>query len=421
MRKEKLLSKKAVVIFAGITAALIAAAVFYNTTRTHREPNTSSVVQQEFSRPISADTFQVNPTQWKSLQIASVKSLAFRTALTTDGNIATNDNQTVNIFSPYSGRVVRVVAKLGDTVKKGDALATVEASEFVQGQSDLVAAVAIANTATTQLELAKKTERRQHELLLAEAGAEKDWMQSVSDLTAAQNSVRSAETAVGAARNRLHILGQTDADLVALETPANVQNVRAESAVRSPIGGTLVQRQVGVGQYIQSAASGASTPLFVISDLASVWLIANVRESDVAAVKVGQMVEVTVPAYEGRVFKAKITWVSPLVDAITRRVPVRAEIDNRDLALKPLMLANFSILTGASTDEVGIPQASVVYEGSTAHVFIAKDDRTIQSRVVKLGQHNGEYVEVRSGITAGEKIVTGGALFIDRAVRGSNE
>ena len=364
-------------------------------------------------------TFRPTKLQWDNLTTMIVNAAPFRTALITDGSIATNDNLTVNVFSPYSGRVEKVVGQLGDIVKKGDPLIAVEATEFVQGQNDLIAASSTLNTTTTQFHLAQKTETRQHELLLAKAGAQKDWMQSQSDLTAAQNAVRTAEIGLSAVRNRLRILGKSDDEVTVLEREPNAQRLGAAAIVKAPIGGTIVLRQVGPGQYIQSASGGAASPFFAIADLSSVWLIANLREADVASVRVGQAVEVHVPAFPSRTFAARLSWVSPVVDPLTHRVPVRAEIDNHDRALKPAMLANFMIVTGIATNSVGVPQSAVVYEGTTAHVFIACDDGTIDARTIEVGKQNENLIEVISGLKAGEKIIISGALFIDRAVKGN--
>ena len=365
--------------------------------------------------------FKPTDAQWQGLTLTTVGAAPFRSVLSTDGNIATNDNLMVNVFSPYSGRVANVVARLGDTVKKGDVLMTVDAAEFVQGQNDLITAAGAFNTASTQLRLAQKTENRQHELFLAKAGAEKDWLQSQSDLTAAQNTLRSADIALSAVRNRLRILGKTDAEISALEHTPDSQKLGATATVKAPIGGVVVQRQVGVGQYIQSASAGASSPLFGIADLSSVWLIANLREADAAAVKTGETVEVTVPAYPGRVFEAKVTWVSPLVDPVSHRIPVRAEINNRDRALKPQMLASFKVITGEAANLIAVPQSAVVYEGSTAHVFVARADHSIVAREVTIDRQNDDKVGLSAGLSAGEKIVASGALFIDRAVKSAAE
>lgn len=418
-------NKKLIIALAAIATALavllIITVKFFSgpgkPAATATQPN-SNALANTVPKP---GTFKPTDAQWEALTLTTVGASPFRSELSTDGNIATNDNLMVNVFSPYSGRVANVVARLGDSVKKGDALMTVDAAEFVQGQNDLITAAGAFNTASTQLRLAQKTENRQHELFLAKAGAEKDWLQSQSDLTAAQNTVRSAEIALSAVRNRLRILGKTNAEISALEHTPDSQKLGATATVKAPIGGVVVQRQVGVGQYIQSASGGASTPLFGIADLSSVWLIANLRESDAAVVKVGQTVEVKVPAYPGKVFEAKVTWVSPLVDPVSHRIPVRAEINNRDRALKPQMLASFKVITGEAANLIAIPQSAVVFEGSSAHVFVAKPDHSIAAREVTIDRQNDDKVGISAGLSPGEKIVASGALFIDRAVKSAAE
>jgi len=192
-----------------------------------------------------------------------------------------------------------------------------------------------------------------------------------------------------------------------------------EAIVRAPIAGTVTSRQVGLGQYITSAANGAPNPVFSIGDLSKVWLVANVREVDAPLMKVGCAVEVRVPAFPDRAFAARLTWVAAAVDPATHRLPVRAEIDNRDGALKPMMFATFSIATGEASSGLGIPKSAVVYEGDEARVFVAAEGRMLQSRAVKLGRESADMVEVVSGLAAGEQVVTAGAVFVDRATTGS--
>lgn len=363
------------------------------------------------------NTFRPTKAQLASLNVEPVRMMSFRSTLETDGNIAYNDETITPVFSPYSGRVTRLVAKLGDVVRKGAPLMAVQASEFVQGQNDLVAGVAGLGTARAQHSLAEANEKRQHELYVAQAGALKDWLQSQSDLLAAQNNLRAANATLAAARNRLRILGRSNHEIAAIEaSPAEVRS-EAESVVVAPIGGTVTQRQVGLGQYITSAANGAPSPVYAIGDLSTVWLMANVREPDAARLKIGQPVEVRVLAYPGRVFKAKVVWIAPSIDPVTRRLPVRAEVDNRDGALKPQMFATFSILTGDESTAPGVPQGAVVYEGADAHVFVVREDGTIAAREVRVGRSRDGMLEVASGLAGGEKVVVSGTLFIDRAIQ----
>ncbi|MBV9858516.1 MAG: efflux RND transporter periplasmic adaptor subunit [Alphaproteobacteria bacterium] len=361
--------------------------------------------------------FRPTEAQWKGLTIAPVQLMMFRSERVTDGNIAIDDDLNTPVFSPYSGRVTKLIAKLGDSVERGAPLFAVEASEFVQAQNDLISALAALRTARSQLSQAQVNEKRAHELFLANGGALKDWQQSQTDLTTAQNNVRSAETALAAVRNRLKILGKTDKEIAALEAQPT-QQLDPNTVVVAPITGTVTQRQVGLGQFIQSVSSGASNPVYTIGDLSTVWLIANVREPDAPAMRVGAPVEVRVAAFPDRVFKAKISWVGSAIDPNTHRLPVRADVENLDGALKPMMFATFTIITGESSISPAVPQRAIVYEGSSTRVWLARDDRTIVSRSIRIGRVADDEVEVLEGLAAGDRVVTTGALFIDRAASG---
>jgi cobalt-zinc-cadmium efflux system membrane fusion protein len=376
-----------------------------------------AIAKEEVNPPDPPDRFRPTKTQWTNLKVEPVRMMSFRNTLETDGNIAYNEEAITPVFSPYSGRVTRLVAKLGDVVRKGAPLMAVESSEFVQGQNDLVGAVAALGTARAQLALADANEKRQHELYAAQAGSLKDWLQSQSDLLAAQNGLRTANAALTAARNRLRILGRPDPEIAAIETSQAELRGAIDTVVSAPIGGTVTQRQVGLGQYITSAANGASSPVYAIGDLSTVWLVANVREPDAAQLKIGQPVEVRVLAYPDRVFKAKLVWIASAIDPVTRRLPVRAEVDNRDGALKPQMFATFSIVTGNESTAPGVPQSAVVYEGADAHVFIAREDGTIAASQVRVGRSRDGMLEVVSGLAGGEKVIVSGTLFIDRAIQ----
>ena len=356
--------------------------------------------------------FHPSDTQWGSLKLTLVRQVAFRDERATDGKIALNEDTTTPVFSPYSGRVSRLIAKPGEHVEAGAPLFAIEASEFVQGQNDLVTAVAGVEKAKSRLQLAQTVEKRQKELLAIRGGALKDLEQAQSDLIGAQGDMRAAEIALAAVRNRLRILGRSDEEIEKLE---KVDRIGAESMVAAPIAGTVIQRKVGLGQYINT---GASDPVFTVGDLSAVWLIANVRESDAPKMKVGAAVEVMVLAFPGRVFNAKLAYVAPALDPNTRRLPVRAEIENPGRELLPEMFASFRIVSGDDRLMPAVPVDAIVYEGANARVWIARpDSETVVSRDITVGDTINGLVEVRKGLAVGETVVTSGTLFIDRAAR----
>src|SRR5258708_15521348 len=207
------------------------------------------------SVPSPPGTFRATPQQLKTLTVEVVQTHDCASQELTEGKIGGNGDRAAPVFSPYSGRVARVIAGLGDTVKSGAPLATLEASEYVQAQNDLKSAAAA-------VKLARINETRKHALYDAKGGSLQDWQSAQADLT-------NAEAALSAVRNRLRILGKSDAEITELER-AEIMNPVA--TLTSPIAGVVVDRQVGPGQYLQA---GSGPPGFTIADPTTVCLRAN--------------------------------------------------------------------------------------------------------------------------------------------------
>jgi cobalt-zinc-cadmium efflux system membrane fusion protein len=375
----------------------------------------SKPAQEAAAPATSPDSFKPTAAQWAGFKMADVRLVGFAATQTTDGKIALDDDRNTQVFSPYSGRVTKVFAKVGDVVKAGDPLLNVQASEFVQGFNDLLTAVGAFRASKAQFTLASATEKRQHELYLAQGGALKDWQQSQSDLATAQGNLSSAEVAVGAVRNRLRILGKSDAEINDMIATSDATRFSPEATVTAPIAGTVTMRQVGIGQNIVTQASGGAAPVFTIGDLSTVWLVANAREADSPQIHVGDPVQVQVLAFPGRTFDARISYVAAGIDPTTHRLPIHADVANPDGALKPEMFATFRIVTSAAMQAPAIPQEAIVNDPDGAHVWLVGPDKTLSIRKVRLGRSDGDLVEVLDGLKAGDQVVTSGSLFIDRA------
>jgi cobalt-zinc-cadmium efflux system membrane fusion protein len=334
----------------------------------------------------------------------------------TEGKIAVNDDSSTPIFSPYAGRVIKLLARPGEYVKRGQPLFVLEATDTVQGLNDFIAALSATNTARSKLNLAQIVEKRANDLYAGKAVPLKDWQQAQADLAAAQNDMRSSETALEAARNRLRILGRTEEEIAAFQEK---RQIKPDTPIYSPIDGTVVQRKIGPGQYI---SSGATDPAFVIGDLSTVWLTAFVRETDASNVSVGQDIAFTVLAAPSRTFRARLNYVASAFDPASRRLLVRATVENSDGVLKPEMFANVTLFSNGDPSEVytpAVPRSAVIYEGHAARLWIAHDDHSIELRQIKIGLSNEKMMQVLSGVRAGEKVVTKGTLFIDRTASGS--
>ena len=227
-----------------------------------------------------AGTFAPTAAQWATLTVEPVTSQVFRSEHVTEGKIAVDEDHATPVFSPYSGRVTRLLAKPGDTVTRNQLLFTIEATDMVQAQNDFIAGIGARNKANSQLAFAEIDAKRYLTLGKNLAVATREVQQAQTALVAAQNDKRAAETALEAARNRLRILGKTDEEIDAFERTGNIS---PETPIYAPIGGTVVQRKIGPGQYVSSGVG--SDAIYIIGDLSSVWLVAYVRETAASKVR----------------------------------------------------------------------------------------------------------------------------------------
>lgn len=288
------------------------------------------------------------------LQIQTVGHRVFHTDIVTEGYVAPNGG--------FALSGARISAAHGLPVLTG------QSSDMLQAESDLA-------TASAQFRAADANEKRQHALFESDGAAQKDWQQAQVDLA-------TASAALASARSRLRILGKSDSGVAAI------------------------------------AEGGQNPAVFSVGDLSTVWLVANVRESDAALVHLGDEADVRVPAYPGEIFHASIAYVSSVIDPSTHRLVIGAQIHNVNDRLKPNMAASFSIQAGQASDLPAVPQSAVVYEGDAARVWVAGQGGDLSLRRVTIGRSSGGYSEVTSGLAVGEQIVTAGALFIDRAGQG---
>lgn len=399
------------VIASVVILGLAAAGAYYGSLFSGAKPKSPSEVSSQSRKNVQ--NFTPTASEWATLTIEPVKARAFRAEYVTEGKVAVDEDRSTPVFSPYAGRVTKLLAKPGETLKQGQPLFTIEAADTVQAQNDFIAAMTSQNKAKSALELADIQFKRAKDLYEGRAIPLKDYQQAEATQVQAQNDMRSAVTALEAANNKLRILGFTDETIKAFRDKGAIN---PEVTIYSPIAGTVVQRKIGPGQYV---SAGASDPVFVIGDLSTVWLTAFVRESDAAAVCIGQDISVNVLALPGRPLAAKINYVASAIDPNTRRLLVRATIDNREGLLKPEMFANVTIYSAGDRAAPAVPKQALIYEGDQVRIWVARDDKSVELRQIKIGLINGNLVEVTSNLKPDEQVVVKGSLFIDRAASGS--
>ncbi|CAL78458.1 putative heavy metal efflux pump, HlyD family (CzcB-like) [Bradyrhizobium sp. ORS 278] len=341
-------------------------------------------------------TVELTPHQVEALKVETVGLHAFRVVRNTVGSIDFNQNMLVQAFTPNAGKIVDTFFNVGDEVKRGEALFTIDSPDLLQAESSLLAAAGV-------LELQTRTLARVQQLLKAGGGAQKDVDQATSDQQTADGNYK-------AARDAVRIFGKTDAEIDRILAQRKVDSILI---VRSPISGRIIARNAAPGIYAQPGTSPAP---YTLADLSTMWMVANVIETDAPAYRLDQPVEVTVPAYPGEIFRGRVTTLGLNIDPTTHRQLVRSVIDDPAHKLRAGMLASFSIETEAPRASPAVPAEALVREGDgSMTVWVTTDGKRFVRRAVTVGLTQDGWRQILTGLAAGEQVATTGAIFLSNA------
>jgi cobalt-zinc-cadmium efflux system membrane fusion protein len=352
------------------------------------------VASTEPVRPAADDqSVDLTEKQAASLRIGPVTSRDFVIQKTAVGTIDFNENLLVQVFSQYQGKILKAFYNIGDEVKAGDVLFTIDSPDLLQAESTLLATAGV-------LELQKKVLARVTNLLKSGGSAQKDVDQSTSDEQTAEGNFKAAKDAV-------RIFGKSDAEI---DQIVNDRRVDSTLVVPSPISGRIVARNAAPGFLTQPGVAPAP---FTVADLSTMWMLANVIETDAPAYRLGQQVEVTVPAYPDKVFKGHVTALGAMIDPNTHRQLVRSQIDDPEHLLRSGMFASFVIRIGDAARSLAVPAEGVVREGDgTMTVWSTRDNRHFVKRTVTTGLAQNGWTQILSGLSPDETVVQDGAVFL---------
>ena len=353
------------------------------------------VASTEPVKPAASGEQSVDLTekQMASLKVGPVASRDFALLKMAVGTIDFNENLLVQVFSQYPGKIQKAFYNIGDEVKAGGVLFTIDSPDLLQAESTLLASAGV-------LELQKRVLARASGLLKAGGSAQKDVDQATSDQQTAEGNFKAAKDAV-------RIFGKSDAEI---EQILNDRKVDSTLVVPSPIAGRVVARNAAPGFLTQPGAAPAP---FIVADLSTMWMLANVIETDAPAYKLGQQVQVTVPAYPDKVFTGRVTALGAMIDPNTHRQLVRSEIDDPEHLLRSGMFASFVIHVGDPVRSLAVPAEGVVREGDgTMSVWATKDSRRFVKRTVKTGMQQDGWTQILTGLMPDETVVTDGAVFL---------
>lgn len=385
-----------------------------------------SVISIGCSRSVPTDVSVATSTSAATepdagIEVEIVQPTAIEGSINATGKVLVTEDRIANIGPVHEGRIVIFYAGQGAFVRKGQRLAEFESADIDEAEADYLKALSdLANaerTSAAEVKFQQATYDRTKLLVEKEITPAKNLQQAEHDLDVAKanqtSSVESAKVAVSNARRHLQILGMTDAAIDSLAKKSNVGP--SVFPLNSPISGTVVERNGTIG-----ATVGSDANLFKIIDLSRVWIDANVFEKDLERVRIGQLVNIKVPAFPDATFTGRVILISSTIDPDTRTVQVRTEVANPDGQLKPDMFANVEIVTAGRRQAISVPLAAVLDEGGRSVVFIA-DGNNYTKKEVTLGLKSDDRVEIVQGLNAGDKVVTKGNYLLMEQSKGGEQ
>jgi membrane fusion protein, heavy metal efflux system len=370
-------------VFAG-TAALVAGCSRTDATQTTTD-----------STRLRAAGFTIPAAQLARIHVITLTPTVFRPTVSTTGSVAFNGDRSTQVLSPVSGPVLRILVPLGARVGQGTALATVSSPDFAAA----VAGFRKAESAYRQL---ARVAALDEELFKTDAIAHRDVEQAQTDAAAA-----AADR--DAALQQMRSLGVDNATIAAIQAGKPVGPIQA--IIRSPIAGTVVEKLINPGQLLQAG----TTPAFTVADVASMWVSANVFDTDLPFVRKGEHATITTDAGNFPL-PGTVDYVAELVDPNTKATAVRILVPNPNGVLKRDMFVRVQIQADAQQSGFLVPTSAVLRDDENLpFVFVALPTGGFNRRQITLGPRVGDMYQVASGLTAGEKVVSEGALFLQFA------
>jgi cobalt-zinc-cadmium efflux system membrane fusion protein len=344
-------------------------------------------------RRVRDNGVDLSDTQLAAVKVATVGERDFPSDKQAVGSIDFNEDMAVQVFTPYAGRIIALFAEVGNDVKKGQTLFTIDSPDLLQAESTLIAAAGVLGLDTKNLQ-------RLRDLYTSRAVSEHDVEQAASDQQTAEGNLR-------AARDSVRLFGKSEADIDSIVAKRSADSTLV---VASPIDGRITARNAAPGLFVQPGNAPAP---YTVADINTMWMVANVAEDDSPAFQVGQQVQVKIDAFPGRVFEGRITTIGATVDPNTRRVRVRSQVEDPKHELRSGMFANFVISVGDPTRSPAIPVDGVVREGDgTMTAWVTADRRRFTQRIVTIGREHDGYRQILSGVRVGELAATEGAIFL---------
>jgi len=396
-------AKAGMAVAGGIVAAAIVAYWALHTgndTNASLGPTTSASAAPSdtgAATPRDPNSVDLSDAQLASVKVEPAAEHEFPVEKEAVGSIDFNEDMETQVFTPYQGKIIALYASVGDDVKKGQTLFTIDSPDLLAAESNLIAAAGV-------LDLTDRNLKRMQELYTSRAVSQATLEQAISDQQTAEGNLR-------AGRDAVRIFGKTDADI---DHIVSARLADPTLVVPSPISGRITQRNAAPGLFLQPANP---PPPYVVADIDTMWMLANVVETDSPAFQIGQQVKVVLNAFPSRAFDGTVTTIGASVDPNSRRVLVRSQIKDPRHELRSGMFGNFTITIGAPVRSPAVPLDGVVREGDgTQTIWVTADRRHFTRRTVTIGDVRNGFRQILDGVKVGELVATDGAIFLDNMV-----
>jgi membrane fusion protein, heavy metal efflux system len=328
----------------------------------------------------------VDAAMLAEIKVDVISERAVQRTLVVAGKVQFDEDRVARVLAPLAGQVVDLRAKIGDAVRKGQALCAINSREVAAAEDDHV-------ESHKDLDLAEKAAAMTQDLYDHQASSKIALQQALNDLAKARSRVARTEQA-------LAVLGLRDEHELA--------RFDGRVPILSPLTGTIIERKVTDGQFVQTD----SMPIMTVADLSSVWVMGDIFERDLHAVTVGQVATVTTTAYPGEQFRGRVNYISEVIDPATRTAKVRVSAPNRNGRLKPEMFASIVLGVGEGERELTVPSGAAFTQDGRTWVYVSTQPGHFVRRAIEIVQDEAAGHRVLSGLRAGDRVVIAGALLL---------
>ena len=400
-----------------LAAGMIAGGLFYSWwLQPSDSPGVADLPEEpQTSVPSGRVVIGLEAQQAGGIRVGAAAVRAISTSLAVTGVVAPDQSRVAHLRPLARGVVEKVYVQLGDRISTGQPLVAYDNVDLGLAIGNYLSAFADLEQSLTDLAVKKTILARSRRMLEVGAIARTTFDIREAEYRDMQARVNSARAAVAKVEEQIHRFGLTDDDLAGIRAGRSEQEklhrTESRNILRAPFSGVVTGYNVAEGELVEP-----SSELMKITDLSRVWVLADVYEKDLAAVRAGKPVAVRVAAYPDKVFRGRITYVGDVIEAETRTAKVRCVVPNEDGRLKLEMFATIEIPTEDVRRTLAVPSAAIQQVNGQPVVFVQRSKTEFEKRTVETGLQKGGWVEIRSGLRAGELVVTDGSFYLKSAL-----